>query len=140
MKFHVSQLGLFDVSRKKGPLLSETLTPKDARYTMSNHERRFLKDAKQWWPTVSWRRYAPISILVHKDLGPSVWYAPFYCVKAKLVIVLDTRDAFPYTVSGRNAALYAEHGYTVLYFSEDLAVDSDPSGWTALLTLVGARL
>src|SRR3990167_1404441 len=120
MKFHVSQLGLFDPPKKQGPLVTGTLTPKDARYTMTNLERRFFTEAKHRWPKTTWRRYHPVSIVVYRELGPSVWYAPFYCHAAKLIVVISPRDAFPYTISGRNAPLYAEHGYTVLDFSDDL--------------------
>ena len=88
-----------------------------ARRTLTLNERRFQEEVKARFPKVSWRRYHPVTIKVHEQ--GSTWYAPFLCVEKKVVVVVEGRKEFPYTLSGRNYELYAKHGYTILDFTED---------------------
>lgn len=96
-------------------------------------ERRFHQEAKARWPHARFRRYAPVSIVVHAVFGPSIWYAPFLCRPKKLIVILADRPDFPYRVYGQNTALYASQGYTVLDFSEDFSCPTDESVWENMM-------
>lgn len=111
-----------------------------ARRHLAPIERRFYQEAKARWPGVRFRRYAPVEITVHSYFGPSVWYAPFLCRPSKLIVVIQDRDKFPYRIYSQNRALYEQHGYTVLDFSEDFSCPADDSVWNAAMARVGATI
>lgn len=107
-----------------------------ARRHMTPLECRFHREAKARWPRLRFRRYAPVEIMVHPYFGPSIWYAPFLCRPKKLIIVIESRQDFPYTISGRNSSLYSRHGYTIMDFSEDFSCPTDDSVWEEAMARV----
>ena len=111
-----------------------------ARHTLTLNERRFVAEVRRRFPSVTWRRYHPISTPGDPDLKPkvpSVWYAPFYNAKANLIVCISEREDFPYRVYGQNRALYERHGYTVMDFTEDLSCPVDDSVWEEMMKMVG---
>ena len=117
-----------------------TASVASARRHLTLLERRFHVETKARWPGVRFRRYAPVEIMLHPYFGPSVWYAPFLCRPKKIIVVLDGRPDFPYTISGHNAELYARFGYTVLDFSEDFSCPTDDRAWNEAMARVGAAI
>lgn len=113
-----------------------------ARRTLTPAEVRFSQEGRRRWPTVSWRRYHPITIRAFEDCGPSTWYAPFLNIHRKVIVILEHRDDFPYRIYGRNYGLYAQQGYTVLDFSEDFfwPVHIEPSTWEQAMDIIGKAL
>lgn len=111
---------------------------KQCRRTFTPNESRFWNEARARWRGAHWRRYAPIAILVGGK--PSVWYAPFYCANAKLIVCISDRQDFPYRIYGHNHGLYERHGYTVLDFTEDLSCPVDDSVWEDLMHRVSDHL
>src|SRR5574337_599995 len=110
-----------------------------ARRTPTPLEAKFREEARRW-PSVSWRRYHPVTIRPFADSGPSTWYAPLLCVARKLIVVLEDRPEFPYRVYGQNCDLYARQGYTVLDFSEDFSCAADESVWGAAMAMIDRSL
>lgn len=113
---------------------------KHARHTLTPLESRFWSESRSRWPSVHWKRYAPVSIRIHPELGPSIWYAPFLCADKKLIVVIEDRPDFPYRIFGENWALYAKHGYTLLDFSQDFFAPWDESVWGDAMAMVSAKL
>jgi very-short-patch-repair endonuclease len=111
---------------------------KQCRRSFVPSEAKFWNEARTRFPKAHWRRYAPIGITIHDHV--SVWYAPFYCAKAKLIVCIADRAEFPYRIYGQNRALYERHGYTILDFSEDLSFPVDDSVWDELMQIVGDHL
>lgn len=111
-----------------------------ARQHLTPNESRFFTESHARWPGVRFRRYAPVSIALVVGERPSVWYAPFLCRPKKLVIVFDHRPECPYRLYGENRALYAQHGYTVLDFSEDLSCPFDQAVWDEAMTMIDAAI
>ena len=107
----------------------------EARRSLTLKEQRFYQEVKKKWPALSWRRYAPVTIQTHPE-HKSTWFAPFLCIARKLVVVMEERKEFPYTISGRNLDLYARHGYTVLDFTEDGGEPWDDQMWADAMSLV----
>lgn len=113
---------------------------KRTRQTMTPLEKRFFTEIKNRLPKTHWRRYTPISIPGDRELGPSVWYAPLYCHRAKLIVIVESRADFPYAISGQNGNLFTRFGYTVLDFTEDFSIPSDDSVYQDALQVVGFTL
>jgi very-short-patch-repair endonuclease len=120
--------------------LSIGLMAQAARQSLSALETRFITEARRRWPAVTWRRYHPIGIRVHREWPPSIWYAPFYAHAAKLIVSVDSQPDFPYTIAGKNGPLYADYGYRVLDFTEDFLGSPEESVWQEAMGMVGARL
>jgi len=120
--------------------LSIGLMAQAARQSLSALETRFISEARRRWPSVAWRRYHQISIRVHRELPPSVWYAPFYTHAKKLIVSVDSRPDFPYAIAGRNAPLYGDFGYRVLDFTEDFLGSPEESVWQEAMGMVSASL
>lgn len=113
---------------------------KSARHSLTPLEARFWSESKARWPSVHWKRYAPVTIRVH-PYAPSIWYAPFLCADKRLIVVIEDRgDDFPYRVFGEHWALYAAHGYTLLDFFQDFAAPWDESVWGDAMAMVSAKL
>lgn len=110
-----------------------------ARTHLTSLESTFLQEARQKWPSVTWRRYAMVTIPVIEG-HPSVWYAPFLHTKKRLIVILDDRPDFPYRIYGQNRALYERHGYTILDFSEDFSVPWNQSVWNEAMGMVDRHL
>jgi hypothetical protein len=112
---------------------------KSARRSLTLLESRFWSESTSRWPSVHWKRYAPITIRVH-PYAPSIWYAPFLCADKKLIVVIEDQPDFPYRIFGENWALYAAHGYTLLDFSQDFSAPWDESVWGDAMAKISATL
>jgi hypothetical protein len=116
--------------------LSITKMAQAARQSLTALETRFIGEARRRWPTVSWRRYHAIGIRLHRELAPSVWYAPFYAHVRKLIVSVESREHFPYAIAGKNAQLYGDFGYRVLDFTEDFFGTPDESIWQEAMGMI----
>ena len=133
------QLSLFETAQR--PFHGNIFQlAKQARHSLTPLENQFWAEARTRWPSVSWRRYAPVSIPGHRELGPSIWYAPFLCADKKLIVVIEDRPEFLYRVFGDNWALYAQHGYTVLDFTQDFSAPWDESVWGDAMATISAKI
>jgi len=109
------------------------------RQSLTPLEQRFDKEKRQLWKGLHWHRYAPVTLQVH-PLHKSTWFAPFLCVEKKLIVVIQDREDFPYRIYGQIHKLYAQHGYTVLDFSEDFSCPVDESVWQEMMGTVGKAI
>ena len=120
--------------------LSVSRMAQEARQSLSALETRFSTEARRRWPAMTWRRYHAISIRVHRELPPSIWYAHFYAHAVKLIVSVEDRADFPYAIAGKNATLYADYGYRILDFTEDFLGSPEESVWQEAMGMVSARL
>jgi hypothetical protein len=120
--------------------LSIGLMAEVARRAPSPLEDRFMRESKVRWPSVRWRRYAPVSVVVLPKHPACLWYAPFLQTRVKLVVSVDARADFPYAVAGQHRDLWGQAGFRVLDFTEDFVGSPEESVWQEAMGMVGASL
>jgi len=100
-----------------------------------------MRESKVLWPAVRWRRYAPVSFPSPLPKHPAcLWYAPFLQTRVKLVVSVDARADFPYSVAGQHRGMWAQAGFTVLDFTEDFLGHPEESVWQEAMGMVGESL
>ena len=136
----------FDFSRAVSEQVKERvaavgLMAEVARRAPSPLEDRFMRESKVRWPSVRWRRYAPVSFPSPLPKHPAcLWYAPFLQTRLKLIVSVDARADFPYSVAGQHRDLWGQAGFRVLDFTEDFVGSPEESVWQEAMGMVGARL
>jgi len=117
--------------------LSIGLLAEAARKPPTPLEDRFMREARRRWPSVRWRRYAPVSFQSPLPKHPPcLWYAPFLQTGLKLIVSVDARADFPYSVAGQHRDLWAQAGFRVLDFTEDFLGNPEESVWQGAMGMV----